>query len=133
MKATHDPMKTTTLMFLYFNIQKCVRDLWLIYVSKQGIRAGHNTYVKIGKDANKSQIHLRFVLKPSYHLVFLYLGCSMLRLPVLLSDVIKQVLSPTSLKCQLIVTLLHKKDGLNLDLFRTSLLLNSCPSLYLIL
>ncbi|KAJ3018206.1 UNVERIFIED_CONTAM: Pol I core factor CF [Siphonaria sp. JEL0065] len=74
-----------------------VRDLWLMYVSEQGIKttkamrssvSRKRRFGNRGKNGKQAPL-VNYILSPSYQLVFLYLGCLRLQLPVLLADVIK--------------------------------------------
>ncbi|KAJ3066237.1 Pol I core factor CF [Podochytrium sp. JEL0797] len=85
-------------------LETIVRDLWLIYVSKQGIttskkmrenvaakrkRAKEAPHSENAANLNKDSPLVNYILAPAYQLVFIYLACVQLRLPVLLADVIK--------------------------------------------
>ncbi|KAI9344300.1 hypothetical protein BDR26DRAFT_857571 [Obelidium mucronatum] len=83
-------------------LEATVRDLWLMYVSKQGIKTSKAMKAKLAADKRKRGSGgarnktaaaegpvVNSILSPSYQLVFLYLGCLQLHLPVLLADVIK--------------------------------------------
>ncbi|ORY48619.1 hypothetical protein BCR33DRAFT_40242 [Rhizoclosmatium globosum] len=78
-------------------LETIVRDLWLMYVSHQGITGTKGMKEKAAKKRKAAQEAgetdstpiLKFVLASVYQLSFLYLGCLQLRLPVLLADVLQ--------------------------------------------